>query len=314
MKFTIEPMSLGDILSRATSLFFSRIMLFMAIEVIVAGPTLILQLALPEVAMGSGALLFILPMIVLGPLGAAAMVHVIAQEYMGQPVSLSGAFKFALGRLLPLIGTSILANLQIGLGMIFCLIPGIYLAVIWAFVNQVVVMENETGAAALTRSKNLVSGYFWHVFVVLLVVGLVLLLPSTVINIVLPEVLPFQEPLNPMNPFAGFRMTSYVNFAIVEVVATVMNGIFQAFTAICATLLYFDLRNRKEAFDVGHIVAWMDQYRDWRDEPVTGIPPAAGAAPPQTGIKDTSAAIPPPQTGIKDPSTPRPEDQPPPVQ
>ena len=129
MKFAITPMSVGEILSRGVSLLFGRLGVFLAIEFFVVTPTLVLELALPDLAVGVGALLFILPMIILGPIGSAAMLHVIAQEYMGQPVSLSEAIKFGMGRFLPLLGTSILAGLGIGFGMMCC-VPGIYLWII----------------------------------------------------------------------------------------------------------------------------------------------------------------------------------------
>lgn len=312
MKFTITPMSIGEILSRGVSLFFTRFGVFLAIEVIMVSPTLVLQLALPELAMGIGALLFILPMLILGPIGSAAMLHVIAQEYLGRPVSLGDAFKFALGRFLPLLGTSILASLGIMAGMLACCIPGIYLAIIWAFVSQIVVMEHIAGSTALGRSKDLVEGYFWQVFSVLLVVGLIVGFASAPISVTLTLALPFQGPPNPNNPFQ-VGLTSYLNFAINKVVATALNGIGQIFTAICTTLLYFDLRNRKEAFDVEHIVAWMDQYRDWRDEPTPAESALGGAASPETGIKpgDAVPPAPPPETGIQDPNAPRPGDRPP---
>lgn len=316
MKFTITPMSIGEILGRAASLLFSRLGLFLAIELIVVSPALILQLALPDLAISPGAnVLFILPMVVLGPIGSAAMLHVIAQEYLGQPVSLGDAFRFALGRFLPLLGTSIIATIGVAAGLFACCIPGIYLAVVWAFVSQVVVMENIAGTTALGRSKDLVSGYFWQVFGVLLVVGILVALVSVPINLTLTLAMPFNDvvPGNPNNPFPVVRLTSYLNFAITEVVSTALNGIGQTFTAICATLLYFDLRNRKEAFDVGHIVAWMDQYRDWRDEPSPDSAPG-GTAAPETGIKqpgDVVPPAPPPETGIQDPNAPHPGSPPP---
>jgi hypothetical protein len=307
MKFTITPMSIGEILSRGVSLFFTRFGVFLAIEVIMVSPTLVLQLALPELAMGVGAILFILPMIVLGPIGSAAMLRVIAQEYLGRPVSLGDAFKFALGRFLPLLGTSILAGIGIGFGMVACCVPGIYLAIIWAFISQVVVMEDLAGSTAMGRSKDLVEGYFWQVFGVILVVGLIVGIATAPITLTLALALPFQGPLNPNNPFQ-VELTSYLNFAINRVFGTALNGIGQVFIAICTTLLYFDLRNRKESFDVEHIVAWMDQYRDWRDEPIPTESALGDSPSSETGIKPSGDAVPPAsprETGIQDPNAPR---------
>jgi hypothetical protein len=313
MNFTIEPMGIGEILPRGVRLLFSRLGAFLAIQIIVAAPTLILKLVLPEVSTGGFTLLLVLPTFILGPIGSAAMLHVIAQQYIGQPASLGSAFKFALGRFLPLVGTDIVAGFGVLLGVLACLIPGIYLAVIWAFVSQVVVMENTAGYAALGRSKELVQGYFFHVFGVLFVLGCAFLVLSLPLAFILPSVLPFQEAIpNPNNPFApGMRITNYANFAINQAVGTTVGGLIQTLSAICTTLLYFDLRNRKEAFDVQHIVAWMDQYRDWRDEPVPEMLPTGGAATPETGIKPAGATVPPPETGIQDANAPRPDTAPP---
>jgi hypothetical protein len=306
MKFTIEPMNLGDILSRAFRVLFSRLGVFIAIELIMVAPTLTLQLLLPDVAVGGGAVFLILPMIILGPIGSAAMLHVITQEYLGEPVSLGGAFQFAIGRFLPLLGTSILVGLGLILGFMACCIPGIYFAICWAFASQVVVMENLSGAEALGRSRSLVQGYFWHVFGVLFVVSLMVGVPGWIAGAILPNALPFQA-ADAQNPFLRVGpVTNFANFAVHEIIVTTLNGVLQAFQAICATLLYFDLRNRKEAFDVGHIVAWMDQYRTWRDEPDVMPPPSPGpAGAPETGIKDPGAGPLPPETGIK-PDSPEP--------
>jgi hypothetical protein len=314
MRFTIEPMSMGEIFSRAISLFFSRFGIFMAIEAIVIAPGLIFQLSMPTTALRSGAFLLLLPMILLGPIGSAAMLRVITQEYLGQRVSLGDAFSFAFSRFLPLLGTSILAGLGIVLGTMACCIPGIYLGIIWAFVSQVVVMENLAGPEALGRSKNLVEGYFWNVFGVLFVVGLCVGVTSFMISMSIALALPHQVIIpNPANPFVPeVQLTNYLNYAIHQVAASIMNGIGQTFTAICATLLYFDLRNRKEAFDMSHIVAWMGQVGDWRDEPVPGEMPPVSPASPDTGIKAAGDASPPvpPETGIQDSNAPRPDHPP----
>ena len=123
-------------------------------------------------------------------------------------------------------------------------------------------MESISGPEAFGRSKDLVSGYFWQVFGVMIILVLIVAMISGPVNVTLSLALPFQNPaqVNPNNPFQGPEITSYPNFAINVLASTAINAIGQIFTAICTTLLYFDLRNRKEAFDVEHIVRWMDQY------------------------------------------------------
>lgn len=296
MRFTITAMSVTDLLARGFSLLFARLPLFLAIEVIVVGPTLILQLALP----GLGARIAGLLNVLLLPIGTAATLHVIAQEYMGQPVSLGEALRFSLTRFFSLLITMILLIIFVVVGFSLCVLPGVYMVVIWAFWSQVVVMENASGWSALARSSNLVSGFFWRVAGVLLLVSIVYAVATVPVTLALAAALPFQEPqANRFAPPPGVE--NYVNFAINEVAAAALDGIGQIFISVCTTLLYFDLRNRKEAFDVEHIVRWMDQYRDWRDEPAPDAGPPVGTAA-ETGIKQVDEAVPPAppaETGIQ---------------
>ena len=73
--------------------------------------------------------------------------------------------------------------------------PGIYLSVVWAFVNQVVVMENLSGTEAMSRSKSLVEGYFGRVLGILLLLGLLVNGMVIAVQIALPLGLPFVEPI-----------------------------------------------------------------------------------------------------------------------
>ncbi|MBI3821760.1 MAG: hypothetical protein HY289_03665 [Planctomycetes bacterium] len=299
MKFTFQEMSIGEVLDRAVKLFFGRLPALLAIQAVVYAPVLILQLTLPDVAVGPlGVLLIFGPLVILGPIGSAATLRIIAQEYLEQPIGIGEAFTFALGRFLPLLGTSILAGLGIVVGMLACCVPGIYLAVVWAFISQVVVMENLSGPDALARSKGLVAGHFGRVFVVVLLLAIAVNIVNAIINTSFNVALPFLEVVPGNNPFAAARVNNFTNYAIVQLVQTAVGVLGGMFIAVCTTVLYFDLRNRKEAFNIDALVAWSDQYRTWRDEPDVALPPPA-AGPADTGIKPADGG-PPPETGIKD--------------
>lgn len=334
MKHTITEMSSAFILGRGMQLLFSRFGTFVAIELIVNSPVLALQLALPEMAINprTATIMAVLPMALLRPIGTAAMLRVIMQEYLGEPIGLGEALRFAASRFAPLFITSLLAGLGIMVGLVLCCIPGIYLAIAWSMISQVVVMENLSGQAALTRSKSLVEEHILKVFGILLLLIILVGIVNFGVNTVLTAALPFAEVVPVPIPFELNRfevhLTSYLNFAISEVAALLVNTLGESFTAICTTLLYFDLRNRKESFNIESIAAWSNQYRTRRDEPDV-VPPAPGgpASPEQTGIKEagcapaldteikpTDGTAPPPGAGIKNPGAepPKPSNDPPP--
>jgi hypothetical protein len=73
----------------------------------------------------------------------------------------------------PLVGAGILAGLGIGFGFALLLVPGLYLMTIWAVIAPVIVVEDRDVMAAFGRSRQLVDGNGWRVFVVIvLIVGL----------------------------------------------------------------------------------------------------------------------------------------------
>lgn len=71
-------------------------------------------------------------------------------------------------------GATLLSVFLILLGLLFLLLPGIYLAVAFAFATPVAVFEGLGGGAALRRSRELVKGQWWNVFVALVAIGFVL--------------------------------------------------------------------------------------------------------------------------------------------
>jgi len=309
MDLKIGEMTLGDILDRGMRLLFKRLPAFYAIELVAVAPSLLLELGAPflppEAAVGGSLLVAILG-IILSLIASAAVLRIIVQEYLDSKVSVGEALQFALGRFLPLFGTSIVAGVLIFLGMLLCFVPGIYLAIVWCLMSQVVVVENISGMQALSRSKSLVQGYPGRVVGLLFLLGLLTVAVTLGLHAGLTAALPFQEIVpvgrgqRPILP----GVTNYPNYAVVTIVTTLVNIFLQAYSAICVTFMYFDLRNRKEGYDVpggfAKIAAWRE--RSWNDDADAGSP-----APQPTGIRELSTVLRPqqlPETDIKEPPSP----------
>ncbi len=263
MKFDIGAMSVGDILDRGLKILLARLPTFFLIYLIVLAPSLLLQLFLgavqaelfglptPELLMAIvfGSLMVLVLALILSPIGTAAILHVIGQEFVDRRVSVGEALSFALGRFGSLLGTSILFGLIYLVGLVLCIVPGIIWAVWYGFFAQVVVMENLGGMDALNRSRQLVSGFGWRVFGVLLLLTVLLILASF-IPVFLEIILPAHERVQTeFGPGQG-RVVNFPFFAIQILTQGAVNIILQGYESICVTLLYFDLRIRKEGFDL----------------------------------------------------------------
>ena len=77
--------------------------------------------------------------------------------YPLKPVSLRAAFDEVRKKWKKLITTTMISGFFTIVGLGFCLLPGIYMSVVWSMVAPVVMMENLRGFAALKRSKVLVK-------------------------------------------------------------------------------------------------------------------------------------------------------------
>lgn len=99
------------------------------------------------------------------PVTNAAVVDSVSKLYLGKPTSATASIGTAFGKLLPLLGVSILTGLSVVVGFVLCVIPGIIFALWFSMATHVVIIEGIGGTAAMGRSKELVSGNIGTLFV-----------------------------------------------------------------------------------------------------------------------------------------------------
>ena len=187
-----------------------------------------------------------------------ATIHAVGKQYLGQNIDVMESLKRGLSKLFILIIVGILVVLALSLtAPLMLILIGIplafFLAISWAFVFQVVVIEGEGPFAALGGSYNLVKGSRWRV----LGIGIVYLLIQVGLQIFITVI------------------TSAIG-GIVQPLATLVSSIAYALLApvmfISLTVLYFDLRARKEgltldslSLEMGDSVAGVKNPEDLRD-------------------------------------------------
>ena len=112
----------------------------------------------------------------------------------------------------------------------------ILIAVRWSFWPQVVVLEGTSGRDALRRSWQLVSGTTWRVLGIGLLFGLIAALLETTVSAFVGLIAdPARRPVGP-----GMALQVGLGAIIAVLVAPML--------AVSSTLLYYDLRVRKEGF------------------------------------------------------------------
>jgi hypothetical protein len=130
----------------------------------------------------------------------------------------------------PLFAAVVLAAAGIALGLLALVVPGVYLAVRWFFVPQAVVMEGARGPAALSRSSQLVQGFWWRTFGLVLLANIAIAIPGLIL----------------LTPFTAIaESTDRAAWALVG--STLATSVTTPLVALFATFLYYDLLARKGA-------------------------------------------------------------------
>lgn len=249
MAYEIRPMSVGEILDTGFRLLRNHFGLLVAIAAIAYGPLGILQLALAQVT-GSGrgqdGAMLVPMLVVVGlmtlvfllafPLASTAMTMALGDLYVGRPTSAGQALGQSWGILLPVVGTGLLSSILIGLGMLLLVIPGLWLVFAYWVSTQVMVIERIFGMAALRRSSALMKGHKGRG----LVIGLVAMLLMSVVS-------------------GGATWALNAWPSINAIASTAVGIVTGAFFYAVNVVFYFDVRCRREAFDLEHLAQLVEQ-------------------------------------------------------
>jgi hypothetical protein len=230
-----RPRTAGDILSGTFGLFFARAPLFLTLTLAVVAPFVVIvdgiwggglaDAADANVPYGAGAISALGTAFLLPPLVTA--LHVVAVQALGrgEEPDIGGAFRRAAPAFVPAVLVVLLYALAVVVGFVLLVIPGIWLSVRWYFGAQAVAAEARRGTDAFSRSEQLVQGNWWRVFGILLLIGLIAGIPIAIVSAGVDQI--GSGPL-------------YVTARVL--VTTIQLSI----TALAGTLLFFDLRVRKE--------------------------------------------------------------------
>lgn len=171
-------------------------------------------------------------------LSTAACVKAISDAYLDQPVDLGSSLRFATRRLGALAWMAILMWVLLTLAFIAFVIPGIWLYAAWSVATPALLIEGVRGQRALGRSRALVRGRWWPVAGVLVVAEVMTALVSGAITGVLLAIV-----------LTGGGSALYA-VLIVSLAGAVAGILTRPFQAAVATVLYYDLRVRREGYDV----------------------------------------------------------------
>jgi hypothetical protein len=309
----LRPLGLGDIFDEGFDLYKKNFALLALVAAVVTVPLDILMSSVgtpffmtaadqaamnnddPGIVVGAfgslvgkaGADLLISSLIYALPL--AALAAAASARYLGQPASLRQSYRLPLRRLASLLGTAFLFGLAIMVSFDLCFFPVVWFVAAYLFTAHVFVAENKGGLQALKRSSALFSGSAGRIIGTLILLSVIFFVLASAIEVPLAyafdallRITPSAHALIPSDPLHAADIRS-------EIVQHASSGIADLlilpFVMSVVTVLYYDLRIRKEAFDIemlAHDLGYSSVALHPAQLPPAPVPPAA--APGQAGV------------------------------
>lgn len=208
-------------------------------------------------------------------LAQGAMIHAVSSTYLGRQIKVKESYSFVFDRLAKFALTSLLFTLVIFLATLMAILAGIafyfmfkvsassgwWSAITWIplfciltyviirlmLFDKVIIIEDVAYLGALKRSWRLLSGKaeggwprsYWSRLIILL--SLFVLISATISWI-------FQFPASLLA--AVFPLPQFAKTVLTQVLSNLGSIFGGMFGAVCLVIFYYDVRNRKEGFDL----------------------------------------------------------------
>jgi uncharacterized membrane protein len=257
---TLRPLTVGELLDRTFSCYRRHFVLFFGIAALPHLLVFVFQIAGVVAGSAAGsfltllwALAFMFLYLTTVALSQGATMVAVSEIQLGRGTSITQAFN----RIRPRLGEILVVMLNVGvrviIGLIMLIVPGVIAVLKYALAVPVAVLEETTVSGALERSAVLTKGHRGRIFLIyflllvfMWIVAMVWQFPAMVaMALVLGKVRPDQLPLW---AYIIFQFGSVVTQAVVAPIMT-----------IAISLVYYDERVRKEAFDLTQMMQQLDR-------------------------------------------------------
>jgi hypothetical protein len=254
----LRPMTLGEVLDRTFKLYRSNFWLFAGI---IAVPFLVLLLiniglggsgigrgaaaagTVPSRGLIGGGITFGLLYLFLLGAAQAATVFAVSDLYLGRPTGLRDCYKRVGAKAIRVILILILTGLIVGVGFLLLIIPGIILLCRTAVAMPASMLEDSKSIRSIERSMELTKGFSGQIFVIFLMVWVLTWLVTVIFQTPFAFLMQAQHAVS-FGTLVLQHLSSFVSQVLIGPIGT-----------IAFSLMYYNLRVRKEAFDIQHLMA-----------------------------------------------------------
>lgn len=264
MPVTLRPLSTSQLLDQTFALYRKNFVLFAGIMAISQLVILAFQLiplaliasagALPGGGAGlalGGVLFFVITAVVsliAYAVAQLATVNAVSAVYLDRPITVREAYEMVRGKVRKTVDLVFSIGIRVALGFMLLIIPGLRWMIRYSVAVPALAIEDLKAKDAMERSKNLTAGRYKDI---LLIYFLFVVLNYVVIIAVNVPILGLAVAMKMPERSFGFQTAQHLaNFLAGVVVGP--------FITIAMSLVYYDQRVRKEAFDLQLMMQSMD--------------------------------------------------------
>ncbi len=282
----LRPLGVGETLDTALRVYRNNAVTLWKIVAVVIIPLEIIDVILRRIALPSGVFVHngslyifsntgtsttsgVAPLVIASLLSflaqllaTGAMFKLLIDHYLGRDTTWGESFAYAWSRFGSLLWLAILTVVFVSIGFILLFIPGIWLLVAVSVAIPALMYEGVSGFAAMKRSISLVDKHWWATFLRLVVTLLLYGVASIVIGAIVGGL---------TDALSVSNVTLYeIIYGILRAAVVIL---LTPFTAAVITVIYIDLRVRKEALDIELLARGFDS-----PQPPAAVPdwPPAG--------------------------------------
>lgn len=265
----LRPLSYGDIFDETFDLYKKNFVLFAGISAVVQIPVYAIIYGIRGNV--ASVVVSILSMIATYFV-LAATTYAISQVYLGNQVTIAESYKTVSRSVWPLFCNMFVAGLHILIGLILLIVPGVILSLRYSFVAQVYILEGLGGGDGRARSTYLAKENMGRIFIVGLLMGILVMIITGILSAPIVALIPAMTS-HPQEVGGALSFTYGVYEGVVRAIVGPLG-------TIAMVLLYYDLRVRKEGFDIQMLAKQMGMAL-----------PAAPAAPQAPKPTDLNGSI-----------------------
>jgi hypothetical protein len=285
MALFLRPLSVGEMLDRAFSIYRDHFKLFLGIMVwpqlasfaVSTGMVMIPAALTSAGGNADAAVIAMIAFAIYWPIwlavqfgsyyiAQAASTYAVSQVYLERSTTIGASYAFIRGRFGAMLAVILLSLIAMAVGFFAFFIGMLFAALLFSLAIPVTVLEGRGPVESMKRSFNLVKDDLGRVFVILILFGALnlamtytLMIPSFVVLAVLSE--HSQPPI-------------WVN-SLIYLGSFISGLLIWPLLNIALTVAYYDERVRKEALDMQFMMAAIDRNAMAAAATGAGVPPSA---------------------------------------